>query len=281
MLALLVTGCWFAATSRMPRLAGFLLGAAAAVKLFPILLVGFFVLTRRWITALWSIVSAVLLSVFGAIVVGPEATMTYWAHGLPAATNLRADSGNYSLHGSLWRLFAGTEGVPALFDHSSIGWGISAGASLLVIGAAYYAILVSDDENLCYSIAILSLLLAIPVTLQYYLVMLVWPLITLGARLRAKGWPVRASNIFAISVVAMGLPLSVYGLLAVAAGLVLIPFSGTLGTLPPDFTLSPVTGIALLLLPLGPLLSFSLGLWMAFSSRQSGVASRQHFLHLG
>ena len=255
-LALLLIGCWYAADSRRWRWAGFLLGGAIAIKLFPAVIAGYFLLRRQWGVVVWALLSAGMLTLLGSLIVGGDAATTYFWTGTVDSTNNRGDDANFSLHAAVWRVFAGGNNLAPLVDSPLLGWALSmlASAAVLLI-AAWYLVRAGDHGEVSFSTALCAMLLAIPITLQYYLVILAWPIFSAARRLHARGWPKLDTNLWLGGALLMGIPVSLYGLLAVGIGLPLLGNTAAPGTAG-AVVLPGVAGLPLLLLPVGPLLLF-------------------------
>src|SRR5262249_50542677 len=86
-------------------LAGGLLGAAAAIKLFPAFLLVYFVFARRWRAVAATIASAVLLYVAAALVFGSRDVIAYFREVVPEVNTWRSAWLNCSLAGYWSRLF--------------------------------------------------------------------------------------------------------------------------------------------------------------------------------
>jgi hypothetical protein len=98
-LLLLITGVWAADRSGRPGLAGALLGAATAIKLFPGFLFLYFLLRRRWTVVLAGVVSLAALTAATAAILGVEAYRDYVRFVLPEVSRFRYSWANVSLVG--------------------------------------------------------------------------------------------------------------------------------------------------------------------------------------
>ncbi|WP_121388643.1 glycosyltransferase 87 family protein [Actinokineospora cianjurensis] len=94
--------------------AGVLIGAAAAIKLTPLIFVAHLVLTRRWADAARAMATFVVLNLVAAVVL-PHDTVRFWTEALVDGNDATTNSwiGNQSLNGILQRLTG--EGKTALF----------------------------------------------------------------------------------------------------------------------------------------------------------------------
>lgn len=265
-LAVLLVASWQAAKGGRPRLAGVLVGAAIAIKLFPVVIAGYFLLKRRWSVVFWAGATAAALTGLAGMVVGADGFRSYVSEGLPATGYWRAAEGSYSLFSAVWRVFAGSHSIMPLIDLPWLAWPASLLASLGVLAVGALAALRAEDPDAEFSAAICATALAAPITWQHYLVLLIWPLFFIGRRLRAQGWPPCESNALVLAVVGMGVPLGgafalVYGLTGVALLAGAAPAAGA-------SNVPAVAGLPLLLLPVGPCLLF----WLVLRELQRSPA---------
>src|SRR5207253_829995 len=101
-LTLLITGTWAADRTGRWRLAGALLGAAAAIKLFPAFLFLYFAARRQWKTLAAGLVNLLVLTALTAAVVGWDTYPHYFRDVLPRVERSQSGWGNASVVG-LWR----------------------------------------------------------------------------------------------------------------------------------------------------------------------------------
>jgi hypothetical protein len=236
--------------------AGALFGTAIAIKLFPAVVVGWFLLKRQWSVVVWSAFMAVTLTAAAAAVLGPDATHAYITAGLPDSTNNRTNDGNYSLHAAGWHIFAGTPDMMPLVPAAGPGWALPILMSLFILGAAAGAIRKSHDPDAEFALALCAMALAIPITLQYYLVMLLWPMFVLGSRLRARAWPRYETNLLVGAILAMQIPLEVVGYAVVSIGRAVEALADGAAGSGVGQVLPAAAGLPLFVLPLGPGLLF-------------------------
>lgn len=104
LLALLVGG-WYAVGAERPVLGGALLGSAAALKLFPALLLIHYALRREWKVAIAGTSMMVMLMAISAVIVGLESTNDFLTRVLPSVDSFKAGWRNVSIHGFWWKLF--------------------------------------------------------------------------------------------------------------------------------------------------------------------------------
>ena len=157
----LLTMAWRAARSGRQWLAGSLIGLAAAIKLFPVILIGNFILRRQLRIAVAGTLAMLLLSATAVSVVGPGAFRDYVTLVLPALKEWLPFAQNASITGFVSRV------VPA---HA----GIAQIATLLTL---VVALLRSKRAGLDESFAITTTaaLLITPLTWPHSLVILLLP----------------------------------------------------------------------------------------------------------
>ena len=116
-LLLMLTGIWVAHRSGRYRVAGAVLGAATAVKLFPGLLFLYFVLRRQWTVVVSAVVSLVIVTALSVAVLGSTTYVDYVTDVLPASDQWLSHWYNTSLMALWTKLFnpgpAGGNIVPA------------------------------------------------------------------------------------------------------------------------------------------------------------------------
>ena len=118
----LVCGAWAAERSGRPRLAGALLGAATAIKVFPAFLLAYYALRRRWTVVASGIVVAGLLTGLTVMLFGWEAHWTYIHVVLPEIYWFRVCWSNNSLAGFWHRLFDPAPWKQRVFSLSEPLW---------------------------------------------------------------------------------------------------------------------------------------------------------------
>jgi hypothetical protein len=102
LLALLV-GCWAAEQNSRPYLAGLLLAAAIAFKIFPALLLAYFCLRRQWRVVAATVAGLTAIALLSVAILGFETHHTYFFSVLPHLSEQYAS--NLSLTGFWHRLF--------------------------------------------------------------------------------------------------------------------------------------------------------------------------------
>ena len=249
LLALLTLGAWKGRSA--PAGAGGVLGLAVALKFFPAVLLGVFVLRRAWRTVAWAIASAGAFAL-APLAIAPGLLSGYAAAGGPFARALLPCFANYSAIGAAVRFVqsAAVAGVPPLVA-------APASAPLLVLCAVAALLLVAADTtrhsegDAAYAVALTAAVLLAPLAWQYYLCLLLWPIVVLAGELKRQGWPRPAVRAGFAAVVLLSVPQQIVSLAAEAAA----------------SAWAPLGALVLLALPAGPLLL--LALLVRCSSRPS------------
>jgi len=272
-LAVLLLASWLCFKRGHPRLAGVLVGLATGLKLFPALVVGYYLVKQRWAVVGWACGTFVATLVVAAVVLGPATVRDYLGVGLGEAGHWRAVWGNYSPVGLVWWVTSGAvdfqTAVPFVVPVVRAPWlagPISWFVEASVLGLAGLAVWRSDDPDAEYALAICATLLASPVTWQCYFVLLAWPLWVLGNRLHRRGWPARPTNLYLSVVALLCVPVALFAVAAAVLGRLLVGGDPTALVLP----LPSVSTLALLPLVAGPALAF----WMLLGELRFSVARR-------
>lgn len=189
LLAVLLVGGYRAVATGRPALGGVLVGTAIAVKLFPLALVGYLALKRRWSAAAWALAAAAALSGLATLALGWDAIASYLRESVPAAAYWRGSEANYSLFAVVWRSLAGSPRILPLVDLPGMVWLGSAGAFTLVWLVTAWLVTRSDSLELGFSLGVCGILLSGPVVWEHYAVLAVFPILALFRRLKAANWP--------------------------------------------------------------------------------------------
>jgi len=199
-LALLVLG--IAGILQGHSVAGTWLGAAAALKLTPVLLVGWLLWTRRWQAA------ALVALGFGAVtglgaLIRPGDTVTFFRQVLPALAQGTAYYSNQSVAGVLGRLLTANAytdpWIRVAFEPALV---VAAGAALLAVWAI-------NARRLDPVAAAFSFVPALPllsaVTWEHHLVLLLPVIWLAAARLAGRGWPLPGTGLLGVAVACLSL----------------------------------------------------------------------------
>lgn len=182
-LLLLLTSAWLASRHERTLLAGVCVGAATALKLFPGLLVLFFLARRQWKAAFAAVASCLLLNGLAAAILGTDAIRDYLLVVMPQANRFCDTWPNASLLGFLTRLFDGSFGqtTPLVFwpRFARTAWLTLSLAGVAFTWRATARDQSSQNHDLTFSIWIGLMLLISPITWDHYFLLAVLPLISL------------------------------------------------------------------------------------------------------
>ena len=215
-LLLLVTGAWAAERSGRPLLAGCLLGAATAVKLFPGFLLVYYALRGRWRVVSAAFLTIAALLCLSTAILGIEAHRTYFTSVLPSIQWFRVGWDNNSLWGFWSRLFdpapehvrdrALTE---PLFYSPPLATMLSLVSSAAITAALAWAVRRDADgrkSDLTFALAVVAMLLVSPICWDHYLLLLLVPLAVVWIELPAT-WLARTLFLVIIAAFWLGYPL--------------------------------------------------------------------------
>jgi hypothetical protein len=185
-LVLLLTAAWASERSGRPYLAGVLIGATAAIKLFPGFLLIYYAMRGRWRVVGAGLSSLVVLTGCSILILGIGTYESYISQVLPEIGWFRVGWNNASIWGFWSRLF---DPVP---DHARLrsraepiyySPGLAFSLSLISVVAALGLLVRSirldvkrEKEDLTFSLAIVAMLLVSPVAWEHYFLLLLVPL---------------------------------------------------------------------------------------------------------
>ena len=228
-LVLLVTAIWALERSGRSSTAGLLLGAAAAIKLFPAFLVVFYAAQGRIRPVLAAALSFLALTLATVLVLGLDTYYDYVRIVLPAQAKFRSFGYNLSIAGLWHRLFdpAGETGsIEPLWPNLALArWGtlLSDLAITVNVAMVVHRARTSAQRELAFALVVTAMLLVSPVTWDFSLPMLLIPIAVIASRTGKSRWmPVALTLILAI----MWLPQNMLTELA-TAGRSLTSFSWT------------------------------------------------------
>jgi hypothetical protein len=177
-----VTGAWVAYRRGRQGLAGALLAAATAVKLFPGFLFLFFLLRGRWRVLVGGAISFVVLAILTATALGPDVYAAYFREVLPGVGDFRSGWGNVSLTGVWFKLFDPiTDRMrvePLLRSPLLARAGALICCGAVAAGLAWLTLRVRsrEAENRAFGLGVIVMLLVSPLTWEHYLPLLLIPL---------------------------------------------------------------------------------------------------------
>lgn len=188
-LFLLITGGWAADRSGRKKLAGALLGAATAVKLFPVILFLPFIVRREWRVVLSGAVCVASLTAATVLILGPGTYRGYFQDVLPVVAEWRSAWNNASLDGLWSKLFnpgMKGSGVEPLVYSPTLAHGLMIASAVLVV---FLLIRLSRraeapaDRDRAFSATLVGMLLITPVTWEHGFLLLFLPLAVLWSAL--------------------------------------------------------------------------------------------------
>jgi hypothetical protein len=181
-LVLLVTGIWAFERSGQLSLAGILLGLAAAIKLFPLYLVVYFLARGRFRVLITVALALLVLSVATALVLGVDTYRDYLRIVLPEQAKFRSFSYNLSIAGFWHKLFnpvTETGPVVPLWSCPLLAhWGTitSDFATTVIVVLLAYSARTRAQQEIAFATAVTCMLLVSPVTWDFSLPLLLVPI---------------------------------------------------------------------------------------------------------
>jgi alpha-1,2-mannosyltransferase len=180
LLVLLITMVWVFERSNWSKVAGTVLGAAAAIKLFPIYLVVYYVAQRRGRPLLATFVSFASLTLLTALVLGVDTYKDYLTIVLPWNAEFHLLGFNLSIAGLWYKLFHPVlgEGIVPIWSSIAVArWGsvLSNLAITTVVAVLGYRAQSSVQRDLAFAVTLTAMLLVSPVTWDVALPILLVP----------------------------------------------------------------------------------------------------------
>jgi hypothetical protein len=176
---LLLVAAWIADRRGHQVAAGVAVGTAAALKIFPGLLLVYFVATRRWRAAAAAVATGLALNAVAFAVLGAGAFETYVRDVLPSLKMFRGTWSNVSLTG-YWTRVGSSLGAPALGLVAAACCQLAAVAAVWLVARRAAT---GDDRDRAFALAVAAMPLASPVAWAHYFVILLLPVALLLARL--------------------------------------------------------------------------------------------------
>jgi hypothetical protein len=192
----LIVGGWAAERSGRPVVAGMLLGAATAIKLFPGYLVLYFLLLGRWRVVVAAVLTFATLTGLSTAVLGPAAYEDYIRQVMPALAPWRSSVGNVSLWAFWSKLFDPALAVVQVRPlwHAPLLARLGALAScatlLALLARAGGRARSAQARDAAFSGAVVAMLLSSPITWNHAFVLLLLPVAVLSLALPCT-WPAR------------------------------------------------------------------------------------------
>ncbi|MBN9121895.1 MAG: DUF2029 domain-containing protein [Planctomycetes bacterium] len=179
LIAFLLAVGWVADHRGRQTAAGVAVGTAAALKVFPGLLLVYFVAAGRWRAAAAALLTGLLLYAAALALFGPAAFETYVRDVLPSLDRFQSSWSNVSLTG-YWKR------VGAALDVPAVGTIVAAVCRLLVVAAVWWVgrrASGADGHGRAFAFAVVGMLAASPIAWTHYFVLLAVPLLVLWQRL--------------------------------------------------------------------------------------------------
>jgi hypothetical protein len=183
LLLLLFTGAWAADRSERPWLAGSLVGAATAIKLFPGYLLLYFAARRNWRPLVAATCSFLVLTVLTLLLLGPKCYGDYESIVMPSLKKWHVDWFNLSLAGFWHRLFdsQGSNVIP-LWQSHTFASAVTFGSDAVVTALTGWCIWNSRsrrERDLAFALTVAAMLLVSPITWNHYITLTFLPLFLL------------------------------------------------------------------------------------------------------
>jgi hypothetical protein len=194
-LLLLCTGCWVASRRARPGLAGVLLSAATAVKLYPGFLFLYFVLRKQWRTVAIGLLSFLGWTLLTAGILGVDAYRSYLFDVLPTLSHFRSGWPGVSFHCFFSKLFdpypPGQNNIPLWLD-PQLARLATLSCNALVVALTAWTVWRARTPRQCdhaFALCLTTMLLVSPLAWDHYLLLLLLPVVLLWTALPAQGFP--------------------------------------------------------------------------------------------
>lgn len=176
----LLAETWIADRLGRPLLAGWWLGWAAAIKLFPAFLFLYFLMRRDWRAIAAGVVSFAAVVGLTTAILGWQAQIDYVTLAMPALRSMRDAWGNVSLDAFWSRLFDAPSSVVEAWQTQPT-WRIAGTvlSSLALLGWLITRLRKSDRsraDDAGFSLCVVAMLLLSPITWAHYFMLLLVPL---------------------------------------------------------------------------------------------------------
>src|SRR5438093_6479374 len=190
---LLITGAWACERSGHPLLAGALLGAFAAIKLFPGFLFVYFLIRRQWKVIAAGVASFVLVTGVSVAVMGVGTYHGYIADVMPEVQRLQSSWINVSIPGLWAKLFDPRnplDRVQPLWRSPMLARLTTWASQLFVVAVLYLAIRrarTRAEQDVAFGLTVTAMLLVSPITWHHYFLLLLLPVTLLLLSLPPAG----------------------------------------------------------------------------------------------
>jgi len=192
-LVLLVTAIWVLERSGRSGIAGLILGAAAAIKLFPAFLAIYYVARGRLRPLMFAALSFLALTFATALVLGPDAFHDYVTVVLPWNKDFRILGYNISIAGLWHKLFHPIQGemIEPLWPSLAVArWGtlLSNLAITLIVATVVHRARTLTERDLAFATTVTAMLLVSPVTWDHSLLLLLVPIAVIARSAEKSRW---------------------------------------------------------------------------------------------
>jgi len=193
-LVLLLTAIWALERSGRSATAGLLLGAAAAIKLFPAYLVVFYVAQGRIRPLMAAALSFLALTLATVLVLGLDTYEDYVRIILPGQAKFRSFGYNLSIAGLWHKLFdpVGETGLiePVWPSPALARWGtlLSDLAITVIVATFVRQARTPAQRDLGFALVVTAMLLVSPVTWDFSLPLLLVPIAVIARSTAKSGW---------------------------------------------------------------------------------------------
>jgi alpha-1,2-mannosyltransferase len=193
-LVLLVTAIWALERMDRSRTAGLLLGAAAAIKLFPAYLIVYYMARGRIRPVLATALSFLTLTLVTATVLGLDTYRDYMSVILPYQSKFRGFGYNLSIAGLWYKMFdpASDKGpVDPLWPNTALAyWGALCSnlTITLIVARVVYRARTLTERDVALASTVTAMLLVSPVTWDFSLPLLLVPIAVIARSAGKSPW---------------------------------------------------------------------------------------------
>jgi Glycosyltransferase family 87 len=179
LLTLLIALAWTSDRRGRENLAGFFIGLAASVKLFPAFLLLNFLCTRQWKALSMGVGTIIALHALAMLVFGPSDVVHYYRDVVPQVSGGRSCWLNFSLAGFWSRLFdVGVIGTREWFHAPALAKSLTyatSGAITAAVAWSAWKARTIEQRDLAFAAAVIAMLLVSPITWDHNLLLLLLP----------------------------------------------------------------------------------------------------------
>ncbi len=187
----LLIAAWDAARRGHDRLAGILLGVATALKLFPGWLLLCFALRGRWRVVGWGAFSFTAMITVSEVCLGFGVHREYFGEVLPVTARYRQHWLNLSAPGLWYKLLDPARPSYEIIVHPLVSspWlalvasGLTAAIVLGLLAYLFTRSRYRTDEDACFALGLVSMLIVSPITWDHYFLLLLLPIALVWQRL--------------------------------------------------------------------------------------------------